>query len=478
VTRLGTGVRLLVVIGTSACLLAGASTAQASFTIGQTNGATDSCGSSQVLVQAATAGPPSYVAQSSGVIVSWSYLAHSTPSIKLQVYHSTADPSVWFERSESGLKSGGSGAGQVNPNKLNTFAESPGIPIQAGDALGLTGTGGAGLACVDTSSNSDVIRVKGSPGSTVGQDNSGFIGQNPRAKVGVSAVVEPDADGDGFGDESQDGCPTDAAVHAGSCPADVSIVKTASAGPMVGNDLTYTLAVKNNHATNTATGVSVIDPLPSGVTFVSSAASQGTCAGTGNVSCDLGTMGPGQSATVTIVVRPTASGPLSNTGNVTTTASDTDTSNNSSSISTTVAPLPPPLPVLTNLKLASPSFLAATSGPPVVAAATKGTLVSYRNTQISTTTFTVFQRVRGVRKGKRCVAAPRKKPKNCTRFVRRGTFVHADTAGQNRFRFTGRVRGKTLKPGRYRLTARAANVTGRSKTLTANFKVKKPAKRK
>jgi uncharacterized repeat protein (TIGR01451 family) len=469
---------LLILSGSMALALGGATTAEASFTIGQTQGATDNCGSNQVLLQSATAGAPSYVAQSAGVIVSWSYLAHaSIPNIKLKVYHSTANPQIWFLRSESAQRTGGTGPGQVHANALNTFSESPGLPIAAGDTLGLTGAGSTGMACVDTTNSSDRIRVKNPPDTIVGQDNMGFIGDNPQQKLGVSAVVEPDADGDGFGDESQDSCPTDASVHSGACPVDVSIVKTASANPMVGNDLTFTLAVKNNHATNPADGVSVLDPLPAGVTLVSSSAGQGSCTGTTSVACSLGSLAPGQSTTVTIVVRPTASGPLSNTASVTTTSSDTDTSNNSSTVSAMVAP---PLPVLSALKLAPPSFFAAKSGPTLVAAATAGTILTYQNTQASTTTFTVLKAVPGVKKGKACVAPPKKKPKKkpkkCTRYISRGSFTHQDSAGAVRFRFTGRLRGKTLAPASYRLRAVARNATGASNTVQAGFKVKKPAK--
>lgn len=35
--------------------------------------------------------------------------------------------------------------------------------------------------------------------------------------VPVAAVVEPDADGDGYGDETQDGCASDPAIQSGSC---------------------------------------------------------------------------------------------------------------------------------------------------------------------------------------------------------------------------------------------------------------------
>jgi uncharacterized repeat protein (TIGR01451 family) len=331
------------------------------------------------------------------------------------------------------------------------------------------------VACITTSNGSDIIRVKNLPDPTVGQNNSGFLGELPQLKIGVSAVVEPDADGDSFGDESQDSCPTDPAVHTGGCPADVSIVKLASASPRVGSNLTYALFVGNNSGINPAGGIAVTDALPAGVSFVSSSTGQGFCAGTTTVSCAIGTLGPGQSTTVTIVVRPTAAGPLSNTGSVSSTATDTDNTNNSSTAASTVAKAP--LPVLSAFKLQPPSFVAAKSGPSAVAAAAAGTIVTYKNTQASTTTFTVQTPARGIKKGKACVKPPSNPPgnaKNCTRYVRRGVFTRLDFGGAVRFRFTGRLGGKTLNPGRYRLQAVARNLTGASKAAKADFTVKKP----
>jgi uncharacterized repeat protein (TIGR01451 family) len=357
---------------------------------------------------------------------------------------------------------------------MNTFTESPGLRIQTGDTLGLTGSGGSGMGCIDTMSNSDTIRVKNPPDATVGQDNTGYLGNLSKLKIGVSAVVEPDADGDGFGDETQDGCPTDPSAHTGACPVDVSIVKTASANPTAGSDLTFTLQVKNNHTANPAAAVNVTDTLPAGVTFVSSATGQGTCSGTTDVVCALGALSAGQTTSVQIVVRPTASGPLSNTASVTTASSDTDTSNNSSSVSMDVAP---GIPVLTLFNLQPPTFVAAKSGPSVVAAASTGTIVSYQNTQVSTTSFTALRATPGVKKGKACVAPPKKKPKkkpkSCTRYLSQGTFTHQDAGGAIRFRFTGRVKGKTLRPGRYRLRAVARTAAGAGNTVQKDFKVKK-----
>jgi uncharacterized repeat protein (TIGR01451 family) len=451
-------------MGSAALALGAAANAHAAFTIGDTNGATDNCGSNQNLVQVTTAAGPSYVASSGGVVVSWSYLAHSlTPTIKLKVYAPTAgDDTKWFLRSASVQKSGGTGPDKVEANKLNTFTESPGLRIASGDHLGLTGLSGSGMACIETMNSGDLVRVKNPPDSTAGENT--FPGPLTGQRIGVTAVVEPDADGDFFGDESQDSCPTDATVHTGSCPVDVSIVKTASGTPSLDGNLTYTLAVRNNHATNPAEGVSVIDPLPAGATFVSSASDRGSCTGTTNVSCSVGTLAAGQSANIAIVVRPTATGPLTNTASVTTTASDTDTGNNSSSAQVTVPPRP--LPVLSAFKLKPSSFRAPA-----------GTTVSYKVTQASTTTFTLYRRAAGVRKGKRCVAppkkAPNKKPKRCTRLLKLRTFTRLDAAGPVSFHFSAKVKEKKLKPGRYRLQAVARNGTGPSKPVKADFTIKK-----
>jgi uncharacterized repeat protein (TIGR01451 family) len=123
--------------------------------------------------------------------------------------------------------------------------------------------------------------------------------------------------------------------------ADLSIVKIASPGAVVGSPLTYTLDVRNN-GPDGATGVTVTDTMPTTVTFQSAQASQGICSGTATVSCALGSMASGGTATVTIGVTPTAAGAISNTASVGGTSSDPNSANNSSSVNTTVAEPPPP----------------------------------------------------------------------------------------------------------------------------------------
>jgi uncharacterized repeat protein (TIGR01451 family) len=129
------------------------------------------------------------------------------------------------------------------------------------------------------------------------------------------------------------------AVNQGTtCGADVAITELDSPDPAtVGNSLTYTITVTNN-GPGTATGVTMNDSLPGGVSVVSVTPSQGSCDGTSTISCTLGTLANGAAAMVTIVVTPTQTGALSNTATVTANESDPDPNNNSATESTTVNP--------------------------------------------------------------------------------------------------------------------------------------------
>jgi uncharacterized repeat protein (TIGR01451 family) len=118
---------------------------------------------------------------------------------------------------------------------------------------------------------------------------------------------------------------------------DLGLTKQADLNPVyVGDVLTYTLTVVNS-TMSTASGVIVSDPLPANLTYISATATQGVCDFDGTtVSCNLGSLGAGLSADVTIEVTVDAAGPLVNQASVTGNEIDPNPANNNSSHETIV----------------------------------------------------------------------------------------------------------------------------------------------
>jgi hypothetical protein len=87
---------------------------------------------------------------------------------------------------------------------------------------------------------------------------------------------------------------------------------------------------RTNNGPVTATGVTVNDPLPAGFTLILATPTQGSCSGTTTVSCTLGTLLSGASATITLHGALTTPGPLSNTATVTANETDPVPANNTS----------------------------------------------------------------------------------------------------------------------------------------------------
>ena len=89
------------------------------------------------------------------------------------------------------------------------------------------------------------------------------------------------------------------AVAAATSESDLSIAKGAVAG-VAGNGLTWTLTVLNS-GPSPASGATVTDTLPAGVTFVSGQVAGGTCTGSGQaVTCTLPDLAAGASAVITL----------------------------------------------------------------------------------------------------------------------------------------------------------------------------------
>jgi uncharacterized repeat protein (TIGR01451 family) len=126
--------------------------------------------------------------------------------------------------------------------------------------------------------------------------------------------------------------------------ADLSISHTVSPSPATATAaLTYSMNIFNNGPTIVATGVTVTDALPAGLTLVSATFTlrggvSTPCTGTTTITCSIGNLTLGGGAAVVIVVTPQSPGELSNTATVRANESDPDPTNNTATAVTTVVP--------------------------------------------------------------------------------------------------------------------------------------------
>jgi uncharacterized repeat protein (TIGR01451 family) len=117
--------------------------------------------------------------------------------------------------------------------------------------------------------------------------------------------------------------------------ADLNVAANAPASGTTGTNLSYSFTIKNAGPVS-ATPATFIDNIPDGSTFVSVTSSQGNCSGTAVVTCDLGNLNSGNSATVHITVTPLTPGTLTNTVSVSAPQGDPNPADNTVVSTTTV----------------------------------------------------------------------------------------------------------------------------------------------
>jgi hypothetical protein len=141
------------------------------------------------------------------------------------------------------------GQQSVTANPGVTTADAR-IPVQAGDKLGLRGE----PFVYEGTPTSASLYCAGAPGvlgavaGDVPVGSTGTFLAATTARVPLAAVIEPDADGDGYGDETQDKCPQSAAVQA-ECPLVVL-----DAYPVPGKNKVVVLVSVNNETSVTVSG--------------------------------------------------------------------------------------------------------------------------------------------------------------------------------------------------------------------------------
>jgi uncharacterized repeat protein (TIGR01451 family) len=126
--------------------------------------------------------------------------------------------------------------------------------------------------------------------------------------------------------------------------ADLSIVKSGVNSIQRGSTMLYTLTA-TNAGPNTATNVTMADPIPAGLTF-NAAQSDVSCIQNGaNILCNNLTLTSGQSKTVLIAFDVpstfTCNGTISNQASVSTSATDPNPANNQSTVISTTVTCPP-----------------------------------------------------------------------------------------------------------------------------------------
>jgi hypothetical protein len=134
-----------------------------------------------------------------GVIVKWRVKSGSTGNpVRLRVL-----------RPNGGASFTGAGTSTAGATVSGVAETASRVSIRAGDSIGLN-IGNSALVWANTPSANGLVwgSVNGFTGGLA--DGATGTGDAQTAKqLLVQAVVEPDADGDGFGDETQDGCPAD-----------------------------------------------------------------------------------------------------------------------------------------------------------------------------------------------------------------------------------------------------------------------------
>jgi hypothetical protein len=142
-------------------------------------------------------------------------------------------------------------------------------------------------------------------------------------------------------------------------------------------------------------------------------------------------------------------------------------------------PLGPPAPPQADTVAPSVSALSVTNktfGVGKRARKPRGTHFLFTLSEPAAVKIAIEQAGKGRRVGKQCrkPTAKLRKKKACTRYRRRGVLSVAGKAGANSVAFSGRLKGKALKPGRYRGRISATDAAGNlsAKEPTVSFKVR------
>jgi len=256
-----------------------------------------------------------------GVIVSWSFKA-SSGNNAIQVLRPQGN-GAYVDAGHSPT------VPAANGNVAVTTAAR--LPVQAGDVIGLYNDSN-GFVMSTSAVNFFASNVVRSFDPAVAATPATPAAATPFSQLELQATIEPDADADGFGDETQDQCPSDPTLQT-ACSADLQVTASGTAaGVKAGDIASYTFTVHNAGSSPGANAVLVLS-LPAGQTPGSLASTVGSCGGT---TCSLGTLANGATAQITLSIPTKAAGTITVSGAASSSVADPNAANNSASASTTV----------------------------------------------------------------------------------------------------------------------------------------------
>ena len=287
--------RRLVFAALLACLLALPASASGAVNLGQTyqDTASQDCGANTTVVQVADT-DPGYEVETPGVITELRTEDQAADGGRLHVFRPRGNDQVTILASLP-----------FEP-KDGIIRIPAQVRVQPGDVLGLSAKADSTVRCgIPGTGASDILGFYN--GAT--DDTGDFtLGGAQAGRANVAATLEPDADGDGFGDETQDRCADDATRTTQDCAADVFVSQSLAEPDMERDDVNViTIAVRNN-GTSIARDVRVVESLPPGVQLVATSPSTGGCAGGAPVDCTFPAILPGATGTVLVVIRTVATG--------------------------------------------------------------------------------------------------------------------------------------------------------------------------
>jgi virginiamycin B lyase len=207
------------------------------------------------------------------------------------------DNNLWFAENQ------GNQIGELNPT-TGAFSEFP-LPTSRSNPNRIT-TGPDGNLWF-TESNGDKIAQINPTSHAIAEFSVPSVGAAPE---GITSGPDHNL---WFGEGGEFSGIGQVVLGPAAAAPDLALSGTAPMSATVGTNLTYTLTVTND-GTGNATGVTLLDTLPPGVTFVSATggATPNTRGQLSQLSLTIGNLAAGANSTVNIVVTPTMPGMLSN----------------------------------------------------------------------------------------------------------------------------------------------------------------------